>query len=468
MALAGASLIAVTPVVPPPLENHLTSAEVRLAASSVLNIPINVIQDVINTPYNEVQGINALGQSLLFTGTWLVAGSTNIWGTDPADTGHYGLVDLFPFPAFSNSVAAQVSGLAAVLLPINSGCNNVDCPNPFALVAGWFQPARIWTLLTTGQYTFDAAPVTGPDGTTHPPEGLWSFGGPVTWGAQYGHPEWDTKTDPATGQPVVPWAGTTFTVNPLAPFSDYLTHLMSDPTSPENAIKFPTGQQTATAFSNLASGLIVDFSPIFPGSPYCIGLCGQFYGPGSLLAPPFYHDPAPVTPSPLWQPPTPPATTASLNQDSAPVGANAVSIPQGTGAQLTGRAQQNDAAQHVGVNLSTEAQSGPGGATSPGQGSGLTPLEPLNRLRLPLTGPKTPKAGTTSSTGTRPNGSLPGRAPTTGTTLRNIVTRFLPHRPGTTTTNAGTATSTTRAATSTDAAGTATSTDAPNNAGSDG
>ena len=45
----------------------------------------------------------------------------------------------------------------------------------------------------------------------------------------------------------MPWAGTTFTFNPFSPISDYLTHLMSDPTSPENTIKFPTLQQTITA-----------------------------------------------------------------------------------------------------------------------------------------------------------------------------------------------------------------------------
>ena len=281
VALAGASVIAVTPVAPPPPpEIHVSSAEVRLAAaSSVWNIPMNLIQDIINIPYNEVQGINTLGQSLLFTGTWWLASSTNVWGTDSADMAHYyGLAGLIPFPAISNAVAAQITGLAAALLPINSGCNNVDCPNSSALIAGYFQPARIWSLLTAGTYTFDATPVANPDGTTHPPEGLWSFGGPITWGAGYGHPEWDTTTDPATGEPVVPWAGTTFTSNPLSPISDYLTHLMSDPTSPENAIKFPTLQQIATAVWNLVVGLFVDFSPIFPGSPYCLGLCGRRTG----------------------------------------------------------------------------------------------------------------------------------------------------------------------------------------------
>ena len=114
VALAGASVIAVAPVAPPPFENHVTSfenhvasLEVRLAAdSSILNIPFNLIQDIINIPYNEVQGINTLGQSLLFTGTWLLASSTNVWGTDPADLAHYyGLAGLIPFPAFSNAFA---------------------------------------------------------------------------------------------------------------------------------------------------------------------------------------------------------------------------------------------------------------------------------------------------------------------------------------------------------------------------
>ena len=43
------------------------SAEVRLGrGSSVLFIPINLVQDLINIPYNEVQAINLLGDNLLF------------------------------------------------------------------------------------------------------------------------------------------------------------------------------------------------------------------------------------------------------------------------------------------------------------------------------------------------------------------------------------------------------------------
>ena len=72
VALLAASVIAVTPVAPPPpLEIHVANPAVRLAAdASVFNIPINLIQDFINIPYNEVQAINTLGESLLFGGTW--------------------------------------------------------------------------------------------------------------------------------------------------------------------------------------------------------------------------------------------------------------------------------------------------------------------------------------------------------------------------------------------------------------
>src|SRR3984893_5163484 len=452
VALLGASVIVVTPVAPPPPPPiHVTSAEVRLAAaSSVWNIPINLIQDIINIPYNEVQGINTLGESLLFSGTWLVASSSNVWGTDPGDPGHYyGLANLFPFPAFSNSLAAQISGLAAVLLPINSGCNHIACPNPSELVAGYFQPARSWSLLTTGKYTFDTTPVTGPDGTTHPPEGLWDFGGPVTWGAQYGHPEWNTKTDPVTGQPVVPWAGTTFTSNPLAPFSDYLTHLMSDPTSPENAIKFPTLTQIVTAVWNLVYGLFVAFSPIFPGSPYCLGLCGKTYGPGSVLAPPFYYDPAPAAPPPGFGLLDPGAGTASLNQGSAPVGANALAAGPKTTAAALGSTTPGSGSTTPGSGSTTPGS----GSTTPGSGS----TTPGSGSTTPGSGSTTPGSGsTTPGSGSTTPGSgstTPGSGSTT---------------PGSGSTTPGSGSTTPGSGTKTPGSGTKTSTGAHSGGGSAG
>ncbi len=78
---------------------------------------------------------------------------------------------------------------------------------------------------------------------THPPQGVWNYAGVVDWGQNYNHPEWNT-TPGVNGEPMVPWAGTTFKLDPLKPVTNYLAHLMSDPTSEENAIKFPTGEET--------------------------------------------------------------------------------------------------------------------------------------------------------------------------------------------------------------------------------
>jgi hypothetical protein len=343
VALIGASVIAVTPVTPPPPEVRTVSAEVRLAAEpSIYNIPMNLFQDIINIPYNFVYGVNTTGQSLLFSGTWLMSSASNVWGTDPGDPAHYyGLAHLFPFPAFSEALAAQVSGVLAVLLPIHSACNDIACAGGVDMMAGWYRLDRIWDLLEDGKFTFDEEPVEYPDGSIHPPEGIWNSSGPVNWGAQYGHPEWDTVDGP-NGDPVVPWAGTTFTFDPFSPFTNYwITHLMSDPTSDENAIKFPTLQETFTAFTNLAAGLFVAFSPFFPGSPWCFGLCG----PLSDLEPPFWHEEPPTT----WPPVVDPATTAPQEEEQL------VQEDVGPDSVLEGSVEE----ENRGLNALTVASDGP-------------------------------------------------------------------------------------------------------------
>jgi hypothetical protein len=311
-ALAGASVIAIDPVASASPESATTSAEVRLAAdSSVLFIPVNLVQDVVNIPYNEVQTINLLGDNLLFQGS---STATHAWGTDVSDIGRYYVFanTFIPLPAFSNALGAQLAGLSEVLLPMNSGCQGTGtlCADAPALLAGWFQMDRIVELLTTGRFTFDTTPA---EGTTHPPEGVWNFAGPVTWGADFNHPEWNTKTDPATGQPVVPWAGTTFVLDPLSPFTNYLAHLMSDPTSDENAIKFPTVEEAAAAVQKVVDGVIIGASTTFPGI-------------------------------------FPATTTDSLALNSAPVGADAVTNPESSGGDRGGEAREDEAGrQNVGI-----------------------------------------------------------------------------------------------------------------------
>ena len=100
----------------------------------------------MNIPYNEIQGIDVFGNSLLFSGDWWVPSATNIWGTDPGDLGHYmGLLDMaLPFaPQISGldqpeidptadangtaGLAQQIGLLAAAELPMSSSCDAQTC-----------------------------------------------------------------------------------------------------------------------------------------------------------------------------------------------------------------------------------------------------------------------------------------------------------------------------------------------------
>ena len=104
VALVGASAIAVAPVAPhAPPEIRVASPEVRLAAASLLNIPANLIADLVNIPNSEVRAIDYAARSLFFSGPWLVVGPVNLWGVDPGDPSHFRAVMHFvlPFPALS-------------------------------------------------------------------------------------------------------------------------------------------------------------------------------------------------------------------------------------------------------------------------------------------------------------------------------------------------------------------------------
>ena len=48
---------------------------------------MNLFDDILNIPYNELDGggLATVANSFLFTGTWWVPSSTNLWGIDPGD-----------------------------------------------------------------------------------------------------------------------------------------------------------------------------------------------------------------------------------------------------------------------------------------------------------------------------------------------------------------------------------------------
>jgi hypothetical protein len=280
------------------------------------DVPINLFDDVVNIPFNEVQGIDVFSDSLLFSGDWWVPSATNIWGTDPGDLGHYmGLLDMaLPFaPQISGldqpeidptadadgtaGLAQQIGLLAAAELPVSSSCdaqacapmtpaevitgntgydrdigffealngNATDANNePFGLFSNWLQVPL--SDLTNG-FTFtqaddpglvDPSPDLGPTGDVGS-----SLGFDGTTGGD------------GTDAGLMPWAGDTFQLNLFGPFEDFYNSLFTAPTGgiDGTGVEIPTGTELLDAFQNITAGSIVAFDPYVAGSPACPGVC---------------------------------------------------------------------------------------------------------------------------------------------------------------------------------------------------
>ncbi len=118
-ALAAVSTVIVTPVLAHQIPLAVRSIETKLVdAGDVGNIPVNLFNDILNIPYNELEGggLATVANSFLFTGSWWVPSSSNIWGVDPGDPTHVALIDDFiPFSAFTegftNSAGVYEPGL---------------------------------------------------------------------------------------------------------------------------------------------------------------------------------------------------------------------------------------------------------------------------------------------------------------------------------------------------------------------
>jgi hypothetical protein len=310
VALVGSSLIAVTPIAPVTPESHIANVAVRLLAdstttsttsfgftpstpfsgypaspdSSILNIPANLFYDVANVPYNAVQALDQLAGSLFFTGNWWVGSSTNIWGEDPGDPGHFeSLTNLFvPFPALSVPEGSQLALLAAAELPASSACTAVICA-PLAplqpITGNAALDKTIWFAAILFGYPFPLinnwfqVPLTGPGGLTSG----YTFGNIVNPAgpANSGFGFQGTVPGP-NGEPLMPWSGTTFTYNPLLPFESFYNQLTAPPPSAANGIQIASGQDLFQALQSVLAGLVVDFNPFIPGSPFCPGQCNYF------------------------------------------------------------------------------------------------------------------------------------------------------------------------------------------------
>jgi hypothetical protein len=67
--LAAASLVAVTPIAQRAIKLPTLSIETQLVDESLLNIPMDLLTDIANIPYNEVQALNSVAGSNFWAGT---------------------------------------------------------------------------------------------------------------------------------------------------------------------------------------------------------------------------------------------------------------------------------------------------------------------------------------------------------------------------------------------------------------
>ena len=215
--------------------------------------------------------------------------ATNIWGTDPADPGHFESLAslLIPFPALSSVLGHQLAMIAAAELPVSSGCDvescfpqspvdpifgitGLDSTIQLALVLTGLRPQPLldgWLKVPLSEllagYTFP---------TVVNPSGGVGENGAVPDG--FG---WEgTHVDPVTGENVLPWSGTTFKWDPLLPLKSFYDSLTADPDTTGvfgTGIHIPSLGEIGRAFQSLLAGLVVDFNPFIPGSPVCPGLC---------------------------------------------------------------------------------------------------------------------------------------------------------------------------------------------------
>ncbi len=316
-AVAATSAVVLTPAAPKASQVPVRSMQTRLV--DFTDVPINLFDDVVNIPYNEIAGIDVLGNSLLFSGDWWVPSATNIWGTDPGDIGHYmGILDtLLPFaPQISGlgqpeidptldstgmaGLAQQISLLAAAELPTSASCDAQACApmtppevitgntgydrdigflealsghgtdangEPFSLFSNWLQVPL--SDLTSGNFTFtpaddpgliDPSPDVGPDA----PGVTGSLGLDGTTGVD----------GTGTGD-YMPWAGDNFQLNLLGPFEAYYNSFFDAPTGgiDGTGVDLPSLTDIGQSLQNLTAGAVVAFDPFVAGSPACPALC---------------------------------------------------------------------------------------------------------------------------------------------------------------------------------------------------
>jgi hypothetical protein len=328
--LAAAALVATGAVIATPVLAHqvpraIRSIETRLVtAGDIGNIPVNVFNDILNIPYNELEGggLGSVANSFLFTGTWWVPSSTNLWGIDPGDPTHIALIDNFiPSSAFTegftNSAGVyepglnyEFAGLLAAELPVSSSCDAVSCapmtpPDVLTGNTGYDRDIGFLAALTGhatdangdpnglftnfyqvplqnlfNGYLFQANPAGGTTGEPVYDTGIVNPGGPVNdqwaqllgWGSSGNPFEGGTQIVNGVQTNQMPWDGLTYHLNLLQPFQTLYDSLTQDPTA-ATGVQDLTAAGVSHTFENLLAGFIIDFDPFTAGSPACPAEC---------------------------------------------------------------------------------------------------------------------------------------------------------------------------------------------------
>lgn len=222
--------VALAPMPTPPAPAAI-APDVELTASSVFNIPANLIEAVANIPANEVRAWQALADSLNYGGSWTVLNPLNVLGFDSADPPKVKalIAALLPIPALAGPLADQLNIFLQAELAMNAGCGGfpVPCADPLALIGGMFQVSLLQLLQG---YTFPEIenPLVWPDGTTTTP----------------------------------PWSGQTVRLDPLAPLVSVINSLLEEP----SGIEIVPPAQVLTTVGNLLESFNNAFNPYVPGS----------------------------------------------------------------------------------------------------------------------------------------------------------------------------------------------------------
>lgn len=249
VALVGASVISVTPVVPnlaaAQQEVRTVSMDVNLSAQSVANIGPNLINMFLNMPQAHVNAVNYFAESWSLSGNWWVYSQDNILGWDRRNPAMaWSFVDLLlPIPALSKPYGEATQWWMAANLPQHKGCSGLPpCPEYNDMFNSMFKVPG-WEFYDEDGYTF------GEDGYT--PQYDQVSENEHYWGYELGE-EGDQ----------IAWYGQTVKLDPFASLKSLINYLMEDP----EPLTFPTWDETVTAYQRFGEAINIMFNPFVPQS----------------------------------------------------------------------------------------------------------------------------------------------------------------------------------------------------------